>query len=55
MIATSLSPTIFSYLGFLQCSTFAQLLSGGGELQGNPQATRGYHVPFGAEVWRANA
>lgn len=54
-IITLLPSTLFPFSGFLQCSTFAKLLPGGGELQRNPQATRGYHVPFGAEVWWAHA
>ncbi|CAG08463.1 unnamed protein product, partial [Tetraodon nigroviridis] len=40
---------------FCNVPPFAKLLSGGGELQGNPQATRGHNVPLGAEVWRAYA
>lgn len=46
---------IFLSLGIFQCSTFAKLLPGGGKLQGNPQATRGHHGPFGSEVWWADA
>lgn len=42
-------------LGFFQCSTIAKLFLGGGKLQGNPQTTRGHHVPLGAEVRWADA
>lgn len=51
----SMSLSSLCFQGFFQCSTTAKLLPGGRKLQGNPQTTRGHHVPLGAEVWWADA